>query len=62
MERVSVREAAQILGLSEDYVRYALRRGELPIGRAIKGKGRHYIYLIYKNLLEREVRGCDRAS
>lgn len=57
MERVSVKDAARILGLSEDYVRYALRRGELPIGRAIKGKGRHYIYLIYRDLLEREVKG-----
>lgn len=55
MERVSVKEAAHILGLSEDYVRYALRRGELPIGRAIKGKGRHYIYLIYRDLLRREI-------
>jgi hypothetical protein len=57
MERVSVRDAARMLGLSEDYVRYALRRGELPIGRAIKGKGKHYIYLIYRDLLEKEVRG-----
>lgn len=57
MERVSVRDAARLLGLSEDYVRYALRRGELPIGRAIKGKGKHYIYLIYRDLLEKEVRG-----
>lgn len=57
MERVSVKDAAQLLGLSEDYVRYALRRGELPIGRAIKGKGKHYIYLIYRDLLEKEVRG-----
>jgi len=55
MERVSVKEASQILGLSEDYIRYALRRGELPIGRAIKGKGRHYIYLIYRDLLRREI-------
>ena len=57
MERVSVKDAARILGLSEDYVRYALRRGELPIGRAIKGKRRHYIYLIYRELLEKEIRG-----
>lgn len=54
MERVSVKEASQILGLSEDYIRYALRRGELPIGRAIKGRGKQYIYLIYRELLKRE--------
>lgn len=55
MERVSVRDAARLLGLSEDYVRYALLQGELPIGRAIKGKWRHYIYLIYRDLLRREI-------
>lgn len=57
MERVTVKEAARMLGLSEDYVRYALRRGELPIGRAIKGRGRQYIYLIYRDKLEKEIRG-----
>jgi len=51
-ERVTVREAASILGMTEDYVRYQMRRGTLPIGIAVKGKGNSFRYLIFKRKLD----------
>ena len=56
MERVSTKEAAKILGISEDMVRYHMRVNQLPIGAALKGKGRMYQYLIYRDLLNGFVR------
>ena len=34
--RVSVKEAARALGVSEQYVRIGLQRGRLPIGSCVK--------------------------
>ena len=36
MERMTVHEAAQIMGVSEQFVRIGLQRGVLPIGTAVK--------------------------
>ena len=51
-ERITVKEAAKVLGMTEDYVRYQMRKGTLPIGTAIKGKGKAYRYLIFKRKLD----------
>lgn len=51
-ERITVKEAASILGMTEDYVRYQMRKGTLPIGTAVKGKGKAYRYLIFKRKLD----------
>ena len=34
--RVSVKQAASLLGVSEQYIRLGLQRGELPIGSCVK--------------------------
>jgi excisionase family DNA binding protein len=54
MERVTVKDAAALLGLHPYTVRYWMETGRLPIGRVIKGKKKNS-YLIYRELLEREV-------
>ena len=49
--RVSVREAAAFLGVSEQFVRLGLQRGELPIGSAVKMSS-VYTYHISRQLLD----------
>ena len=46
MRKITVKEAAQILGTSEMFVRIGLQRGKLPIGTAIKLNGNRYTYYI----------------
>lgn len=51
-ERVTVREAAETLGVTQDYLRFLMRKGQIPIGTAVKGKGNMYRYLIFRNKLD----------
>lgn len=57
-ERVSVDEAAKILGMAPYMVRFRMKKKTLPIGRAIPpeqtGSGR-WEFRIYRALLEKEV-------
>lgn len=57
MANISVREAAKILGKSEQFVRIGLRRGLLPIGTAVKMSS-IWTYHISPKLLE-EYSGVD---
>lgn len=60
--RVSVSQAADELGLDIATVRYYIETGQLPIGRYIKRKGaRRGSYLIYRDLLDRELGRYDRT-
>lgn len=43
--RLSVKEAAQILGASEQFVRIGLQRGILPFGSAVKLSTRWTYYI-----------------
>lgn len=52
MERVSVKEAAQIMGVSEQFIRIGLQRELLPIGRAIKMSDRWTYYISPKLLAD----------
>ena len=58
MERVSIREAAEILNCSEQFVRIGLQRGVLPIGTAVKMTGR-YSYVIPRERLNAYLEGRD---
>jgi len=49
--RVSVKEAAEILGVSQQFVRIGLQQGTLPIGTAVKMSSR-WTYHISPKLLE----------
>lgn len=49
--RVTVKEAARILGVSEQFVRIGMQRGMLPIGGAVKMSSK-WTYYISRNKLE----------
>ena len=49
---VSVKDAAKLLGKSEQFVRISLQQGTLPIGTATKMSEYKYTYHISKHLLE----------
>ena len=53
-ERLSVMQAAQLLGIAPETVRYLMEKGELPIGRVIKNQRRN-TFLIYRELVNREI-------
>lgn len=58
-EKISVKEAAEILGMSQQGVREHMKRNlfPVPIGYVTNPNGR-YQYHIYKNMLNRHI-GCD---
>ncbi len=54
MKNISVKEAAEILGVSQQFVRIGLQQGTLPIGTAVKMSSR-WTYHISPKLLEEYV-------
>lgn len=50
-QRISVKEAAELLGVSQQFVRIGLQRGILPIGTAVKMSSR-WTYHISPKLLK----------
>lgn len=50
MERITVKQAATVLGVSEQFIRIGMQRGQLPIGTAVKFK--RWVYHISPYLLE----------
>ena len=61
-DRLTVEEAAPLLGMTPNFIRYQMRKGNLQeIGVAVKGTGKQYRYIIYKPLVERftgRTNGC----
>ncbi len=51
LHRITVADAAKALDMSMDSVRYMVKKGTLPIGKAMEGKGRTTYYL-YREFLE----------
>lgn len=51
MERVKIKDAAALLGVSEHFVRLGMQRGALPIGSAVKMSSK-WTYHISPYLLE----------
>jgi hypothetical protein len=56
LHRISVCEAAEALGMCTDSVRYMMKKGTLPIGRCMEGRGRT-TYYIYREFVEQYMRG-----
>ena len=50
MERISVADAAKLMGVSKQFIRLGLQRGTLPIGTAVKM--REWVYYISRPMLE----------
>ena len=53
--RITVRQAAQKLGISDQAVRVQMQSGDLKIGKMILGERGHNTYIIYDELVDREV-------
>ena len=45
MKKISVAEAAEIMGVSQQFVRIGLQRGLLPFGVALKMSNRYTYYI-----------------
>lgn len=58
-ERISLSEAAKILGMSSQGVREHMKRNlfSIPIGYVTNPSGRKYQYHIYRNMLEKHIKG-----
>ena len=56
LHRISVADAAKALGMCSDSVRYMVKKGTLPIGKAMEGRGRT-TYYIYREFLEDYMEG-----
>lgn len=52
MERITVKQAASMLGVSEQYIRVGMQRGWLPIGSCVKMSSK-WTYHISQYLLEK---------
>jgi len=50
-KRIKVKDAAEILGVSQQFIRLGIQRGELPIGTAVKMSSK-WTYHISPKLLE----------
>lgn len=59
LHRISVAEAAQALDMCPDSVRYMVKKGTLPIGKAMEGRGRTTYYL-YREFLEDYMEGRQK--
>lgn len=66
--RLSIAEAAEIMGVSKAYIRVGLQRGLLPFGTAIKMSSRYTYYIPkskfyeYMGVSENENSAVDRAG
>ena len=52
MKKISVAEAAEIMGVSRQFIRVGLQRGTLPFGCAVKMSNRYTYYISEKKLRE----------
>lgn len=59
LHRISVSEAAKALDMCTDSVRYMVKKGTLPIGKAMEGRGRTTYYL-YREFLEDYMEGRQK--
>lgn len=50
--RITVKQAARVMGVSEQFIRVGLQRELLPIGTAINISGKRWTYYISPKLLE----------
>ena len=54
---MKVKEAAQLLGKTEQFIRIGLQQGALPFGAAVKMKGGRYSYYISEKKLNEYMGG-----
>lgn len=49
-QKITIKEAAEIMGKCQQFVRVGLQRGLLPFGTAVKGQGTRWTYYISPKL------------
>lgn len=52
MKKITVAEAAKIMGKSQQFIRIGLQQGKLPIGTAVKTCKKNWNYYISPKLLK----------
>lgn len=57
MKKISIEVAAELMGKSSQFVRVGMQQGTIPIGAAVKNKGRYSYYISPGKL--REFLGMD---
>ena len=60
--RITVEEASRSLGLTPLSVRLLMQQGQLDIGYVIKTGEKRHTYLVYQELLERELSRYDTGA
>ena len=60
--RITVEDASRALGLTPLSVRLLMQQGQLDIGYVIKTGQKRHTYLIYRELLERELSRYDTGA
>ena len=58
MERVKISEAAELLGVSQQFIRIGLQRNQLPIGTAVKMSS-VWTYYVSRDRLNAYMEGQD---
>ncbi len=57
--KITTKQAAELMGVSEQFVRYGLRSGKLPFGAAVQVTGKRYSYYIspdrFYNFIGRDI-------
>ena len=49
--KITIAEAAKLMGVSQQFIRIGLQQGLFPFGCALKMSGGRYTYLIIRNKL-----------
>lgn len=58
MERVKIKEAAELLGVSQQFIRIGMQRNQLPIGTAVKMSS-VWTYYVSRDRLNAYLEGKD---
>jgi len=61
MNRVKIKEAAELLGVSQQFIRSGMQTGRLPIGTAVKMSTK-WTYYINRDRLNAYLEGRDIKS
>lgn len=60
--RITIEDASRALGITPLTVRILMQQGQLDIGYVIKTGRKRHTYLVYRELLERELSRYDTGA
>lgn len=59
MERINIKEAAELLRIPAQAVRVLMKKGDLPIGFTY-GDGKKAVYVVYRERVEEFMKGASK--